>query len=68
MLGSVSDLPGLRLSLPLQSRPAHISDGTHDSTEQLEFSQEHMATVACRLTSTFQQESGHCEEQTLEMK
>ena len=34
--GSLSDLLGLRLSLPLQSRPAQISEGTLDSTEQLE--------------------------------
>ena len=40
--GSLSDLLGLRLSLPLQSRPAQISDGTQDRTEQLEF---------CRATS-----------------
>ena len=32
--GSLSDLLGLRLSLP-RSRPAQISDGTLDSTEQL---------------------------------
>jgi len=31
---SISDLLGLRLSLPLQSRPAQISDGTRDSTER----------------------------------
>ncbi len=34
-MGSLSDLLGLRLSLP-RSRPAQISDGTPDSTEQLE--------------------------------
>ena len=31
VLGSVSDLLGLRLPLP-RSRPAQISDGTQDST------------------------------------
>jgi hypothetical protein len=34
--GSLSDVLGLRLSLPLQSRPAQISEGTLDSTERLE--------------------------------
>jgi len=33
---SLSDLLGLRLSLPLQSRPAQISEGTPDSTDELE--------------------------------
>ena len=33
VLVSLSDLFGLRLSLPLQSRPAQIFDGTQDSTE-----------------------------------
>ena len=46
LLGSLSDLLGLRLSLPLQSRPAQISEGTQDSTEQLERSPGNMATVA----------------------
>lgn len=30
------DLLALRLPLPIQSRAAQISDGTRDSTEQLE--------------------------------
>jgi len=33
--GSLSDLLGLRLPRPLQSRPAQISDGTPDSTNHL---------------------------------
>ena len=33
-LGSVSDLLGLRLPLPLQSRPAQVSDGTQESTRE----------------------------------
>jgi len=31
VMGALSDLFELRLSLPLQSRPAQISKGTHDS-------------------------------------
>jgi len=34
--GSLSDLLWLRLSLPLQSRPAQIYEGTLHGTEQLE--------------------------------
>ena len=45
VLGSLSDLLGLRLSLPLQSRPAQISEGTQDSTEQLELCQGNNATL-----------------------
>jgi hypothetical protein len=33
VMGTLSDLFGLRLSLHLQSRPAQISKGTHDSPE-----------------------------------
>ena len=33
--GPVSDLLGLRLPLPLQSRPAQISGGPMESTQQL---------------------------------
>jgi len=33
-LGSVSDLFGLRLPLPLQSRPAQISDGTQEGNKR----------------------------------
>jgi hypothetical protein len=44
-LGSLSDLLGLRLSLPLQSRPAQISEGTQESTEQLELCQLNNATL-----------------------
>jgi hypothetical protein len=36
VLGSLSDLLGLRPSIPLQSRPAQISDETQDSTEELD--------------------------------
>jgi iron complex transport system substrate-binding protein len=47
VMGSVSDLLGLRLSLPLQSRPAQISDGTHDSSERLGLCEGNMATIFC---------------------
>ena len=43
ILGSLSDLLGLRLSLPLQSRPAQISEGTQDSSEQRRLCREYMA-------------------------
>ena len=48
VLGSVSDLLGLRLSLPLQSRPAQISDGTQDSTKARNPFAENIATVSCK--------------------
>ena len=51
LLGSLSDLLGLRLSLPLQSRPAQISDGTQQSTEPLKFCQGSIANVSLRPTS-----------------
>jgi hypothetical protein len=44
-LGSLSDFLGLRLALPLQSRPAEISEGTQESTEQLEHCQRNNATL-----------------------
>jgi len=43
--------PGLRLSLPLQSRPAQISDGTPDSTEQLELREGNIAIFPIYFTS-----------------
>jgi len=46
-LDSLSDLLGLRLPLPLQSRPAPISDGIQARTEQLELYQGKMAIVSC---------------------
>jgi len=45
ILGSLSDLLGLRLPLPLQSRPAQIYDGTQDSAEKLPFSLGNIETV-----------------------
>ena len=50
ILGSLSDLFGLRLPLPLQSRPAQISDGTQDGTEQLELCYGYIALVSRRPT------------------
>jgi hypothetical protein len=43
--GSLSDLLGLRLPLPLQSRPAQISDGPQGSTKQLAFCRGNTATL-----------------------
>ncbi len=50
VVGSLSDLLGLRLSLPLQSRPAQISDGPHDITSPLKLSHEDTAIVSERPT------------------
>ena len=52
VLGSLSDLPGLRLSRPLQSRPAQISDETQDNTEQLELYHANIAAISCAPTRT----------------
>ena len=41
VLDSLSDLFGLRLPLPLQSRPAQISAGTQDSTNQFRLPKKH---------------------------
>jgi len=43
--GSLSDLFGLRLPLP-RSRPAQISEGTRDSTEQLDLRQGNIPKVS----------------------
>jgi hypothetical protein len=49
--GSVSDLLGLRLSLPLQSRPAQISDGAPNSTEQLKLGKGNIAIFPSHFAS-----------------
>jgi hypothetical protein len=46
LVDSVSDLLGLRLSLPLQSRPAQTSDGIYHSPEQLKLFHANIATVS----------------------
>jgi len=38
----------MSLCFGLQSRPAQISDGTHDNTEQLEFPRGNIATISCQ--------------------
>jgi len=48
VLGSLSDLLGLRLPLPLQSRPAQISEGTQDSTKGLALCRGNTATFPRR--------------------
>jgi len=52
VLGSLSDLLGLRPSLPLQSRPTQISDGTQNSIKHLELYQGNIATISCPPTRT----------------
>lgn len=47
VLHSFSDLPGLRLCLPFQSRPGQIYDGIQESTERIEVCQGNIATVSC---------------------
>ena len=51
VLGSVFDLLVLRLSLPLQSRPAQISDGTQDSTDERELCLVNVASASCPRTT-----------------
>jgi hypothetical protein len=48
--GPLSDLLGLRLPLPLQSRPAQLSDGTLYSTELLDLGLGNIAIASCRPT------------------
>jgi len=46
VMGPLSDLLGLRLPLPLQSRPAQISEGTHDGTDERRPAPGNMTTVS----------------------
>lgn len=49
-LDSVPDLPGPRLFLPLQTRPAQFSDGTPRSRENPVLCRGHITTASFRLT------------------
>ena len=47
--GSLSDLLGLRLSRPLQSRPAQIYNGSRDHADEVRHCLGNIVIVSCKL-------------------